>query len=94
MKKVENVRKQLRKESLESSLDDISGYEADPNYERTMLAYYSLTPDEKSVFDYSTGSHGQPKLSPGDISLRMKISPGRVSQYKTQIANKIKPYLV
>lgn len=94
LKDVIRTQASLHRERLESALDDISSADADPNFERLMLAYYSLNPDEQHVFDYSTGSHGKPKLKSGEIATKLNLSAGRVSQIKEQIANKVKPYLV
>lgn len=95
VKHVVRLRKNLRKDLLEEGggMDNIEAYETEVGFERAMLAYYQLTDMEKHVFDYSLGAHGQPKLSPGEIATKLKISNGRVSQLKTSIANKLKPYL-
>lgn len=54
--------------------------------------YQELSPQQKLVFDYSTGQHGKPQLSPGDIAVRMGISNARVSQLKNEIAEKARRY--
>jgi len=95
VKHVVRLRKNLRSDLLEEGggLDNIEGYQTDPNFERAMMAYYQLSTQEKLVFDYSLGAHGQPKLKAGEIATKLKISNGRVSQLNTSIANKLKPYL-
>lgn len=85
----------IRKDLLEfgGGLDDIAQFEHDPDYEKAMMAYYSLTPDEQNVFDYSLGAHGKPKTSNNEIAKKLGISAGRVSQLRTSIGKKINAYL-
>jgi DNA-directed RNA polymerase specialized sigma subunit len=92
---VTRIRKMMRADILESSSNfaDMEQFAADPNYERVMMAYYSLTPDEKLVFDYSMGTHGKKKLDPGEIVLKLGMTSVRVSQIKKQLADKLGQYL-
>lgn len=92
---ISRIRKNLRSDLLEEGggLDNVEHYETDPNFERAMMAYYQLTDQEKLVFDFSLGAHGQPKLKPTEIAKKLKISNGRVSQLKESLAKKLKPYL-
>lgn len=86
----------IRKDLLEfgsGGLDDIAQFEHDPDYEKAMMAYYSLTPDEQNVFDYSLGAHNKPKMSNNDIAKKLGLSAGRVSQLRTSIGKKINSYL-
>jgi DNA-directed RNA polymerase sigma subunit (sigma70/sigma32) len=55
---ITKLRKMMHADILESAADfsSLEQFAHDPSYERVMLAYYSLLPDEKLVFDYSTGS--------------------------------------
>jgi len=92
---ITRLRKMQRADILESS-SDFSGVEQfahDASYERVMLAYYSFNPEQQQIFDYSMGTHGKPKLSPGDIATRMGLTNVRVSQLKKQVADLIQPYL-
>ncbi len=96
MKHIARIRKNLRSDLLEEGgggLESLEHYETDPDFERAMMAYYQLSDQEKLVFDYSLGAHGQQKLKAGEIARKLKISNGRVSQLKTSIAAKLKPYL-
>lgn len=82
----------IRRDLMESGpggLGDLASYEHDADYERAMLSYYSLTPDEQQVFDYSLGAHGKLKMSNNDIAKKLKMSPGRVSQLRTSVAAKL-----
>jgi DNA-directed RNA polymerase sigma subunit (sigma70/sigma32) len=95
MAHVARLRTSLRPARLASDIEEeeLELTAADPDFERAMLAYYSLTDMEKQVFDYSLGAHGQPRLSPGDIAKRLKVSAPRVSALKGSMAAKLRPYL-
>lgn len=92
---VAKLRKMIRADVLESSSDfsSLEQYAHDPQFDRVMLAYYSLNQDEKQVFDYSLGMHGQPKLSPGEMAAKLKMTSVRISQLKKQVADKLAPYM-
>lgn len=52
-----------------------------------------LTPQERQVYDYLIG-HNKPQItSKKELSQRLKMSPGRVSQITRNIAIKLKPHL-
>ena len=51
--------------------------------------YYELSPEERSVFEYSTGTHGKPQMTPGEIAKELKISNAKVSRIKKKINDKI-----
>jgi RNA polymerase primary sigma factor len=93
---VARLRKSLRKDIFESSVEE-EGFEAvksDLNFERAMMAYYGMNDQEKQVFDFALGAHGQPKLSPGDMAKRLGVGNSRISALKESVARKIQPYLV
>jgi len=101
---VARLRKSLRSDLIASNVmgsvgdegsvaDTIEDIPHDPDYERAMLGYYGLTPQEKQVFDFSMGAHGQPKLKAGELAIRLKVSPARISALKQSVGLKIKPYL-
>lgn len=56
------------------------------------LIQYELTPEEKSVFEYSMGQNGKPMLKPGDIAKTLNMQPSKVSRLKLSIANKVKRF--
>jgi DNA-directed RNA polymerase specialized sigma subunit len=94
IKKVTELRKLLRKDLLEEgALEPLNAFQHDAEYEKAMLAYYSMSDTERLVFDYSLGAHNQPQLSTNDIAKKLKVSAARVSQLKKSVADKIKPYL-
>ena len=93
---ITDLRRLLRKDLTEEGgggVEQLEAFEHDPDYERAMMAYYSMSQIEKQVFDYSLGAHGQRQLSNNDIAAKLKLSAGRVSQLKKAIAEKIKPYI-
>jgi DNA-directed RNA polymerase sigma subunit (sigma70/sigma32) len=95
VKHVTTLRKMLRKDlaiSGEDS-DSITDIEHDPDYERALMAYYSLSPQEKTVFDYTFGAHGQPKMKPSEMAAKLGVSPARISAVKESIGKKLNPYL-
>ena len=92
---VTRIRKMMRADILESSADfsSVEQFSHDASLDRVMLAYYSLSPDQKLVFDYSLGAHGKQKISPGEMATKLNMSSVRVSQLKKQLADKLAPYL-
>ena len=93
---ITDLRRLLRKDLTEEGgggVEQLEAFEHDPDYERAMMAYYSMNQAEKQVFDFSLGAHGQRQLANNDIAAKLKISAGRVSQIKKAIAEKIKPYI-
>lgn len=94
VKHVTALRRSLRKDLLESDFEGtMEDYQHDPDYERAMLAYYQLTEQEKAVFDFMVGAHGQPRLKAGEIAKKLRIAPSRVSALKEQVGRKLQPYL-
>jgi len=103
-KYVSRLRRALRSDLIASNAMDAEGEDGsmadsiediphDQDYERAMLGYYGLNEQEKHVFDYSLGAHGQPKLKPGEIAAKLGLSPARISALKESVGSKIKPYL-
>lgn len=103
-KYVSRLRRALRSDLIASNATDAEGDDGsmadsiediphDQDYERAMLGYYGLNEQEKHVFDYSLGAHGQLKLKPGEIAAKMGLSPARISALKESVGSKIKPYL-
>jgi DNA-directed RNA polymerase specialized sigma subunit len=56
--------------------------------------WFELTPDEKIVFEYVTGTRGRRQLTQGqDIARATGFSQSKVSQLRTSIAHKMERYL-
>lgn len=92
IKRIAKMETSLRGDYIDTGL--ITRIEADPNYDRMMLTYYEMTPEEQNVFDYITGSHGKPKLSPGDVARTLNISNSKVSAVKNKIATRMAKYAI
>lgn len=88
---VQKMKKQVRSEIPMSLLvynPAIKGQ--DSKIQRTIeLMYDSLDKRDQDIFDYTLGTHGKTALTNNDISRKLNISPGLVSQRKTFIANKL-----
>lgn len=56
------------------------------------LIKYELTPDELLVYEYRLGAGGKPKLKPGQIAKKLKMSQSKVSRIITAIGKKMEKY--
>lgn len=56
------------------------------------LIRYELSPEELQVCDYTVGTHGKPKLRPGEIAKKLNMSPSKVTRIRNSIAGKIRKY--
>lgn len=52
--------------------------------------YQELTPEERSVFEYSLGANGKPELSAGEIAKTLNISQPKVSRIRRKIDQKLR----
>lgn len=43
-------------------------------------------PIEQLVFDYTAGTHGMPKLRPGEIAKKLNLNPSKVTRIRNKIA--------
>lgn len=57
------------------------------------LIYHQLTPQERSVHEYTFGLYGKPALKPGQIAKQLKMDSSKVAKLRTSIFNKMKPHL-
>ena len=64
-----------------------------PEMEVIQMGYYSLTPEEQIIFDYTLGSHGKPKLSPGEMATKLKMSNSKISKLRNSVASKLHGYI-
>jgi DNA-directed RNA polymerase specialized sigma subunit len=76
-----------------------SGYESDPSAyspprhaEILRLLPYELDHEERQVFEYLYGIGGKPRLEPGEIARKLKMSSPKVSRIKLSIADKYSKY--
>lgn len=64
-----------------------------PEMEVIQMGYYSLNPEEQIIFDYTLGSHGKPKLSPGEMATKLKMSNSKISKLRNSVASKLHGYI-
>lgn len=57
------------------------------------IVYHESSPQEKFVIEKIYGFNNSKILSPSDIAKKLKLSPGRVSQIKKKIDEKLSEYL-
>lgn len=86
-KKLEQFQRQSqRKEFVESEdhpdVDDAEDHLVD-------YIYHDLTPLQKSIFEYSTGYLGKPKLSGSEMMKKLNLTQGQLSYQKTLIVQAV-----
>lgn len=54
--------------------------------------YSSFTPQEQIIIEHKLGYNNKPVLSNNDIAKKLRISPGRVSQLTTSLAQRLDEY--
>jgi DNA-directed RNA polymerase specialized sigma subunit len=89
---IEKLNKQIYSELQEGRLEyDPKAIESsDP---RIDYVYYDLDPQEKYIFEHTTGYGAKPKLSKKEIAERLGISPASVSMRGKKIAEKLEEIL-
>lgn len=94
-REVARMASELRADIPTSSFEDDPSVGHDPTrYEEVIrLIQHEMTPEELQVFRFTTGLHGAPELTPGQIAKRLKMSPSKVSRIRKKLTNKVKRYL-
>lgn len=86
--KVSQLRDEARPEMIYYAGQDIYGTSAinpDPMVQvKINYAYNQLSPNYREIFDYLTGLHGKPELTPAEISTRTGVSPSTITRVKQQ----------
>jgi DNA-directed RNA polymerase specialized sigma subunit len=74
-----------------------SGFESDPaelmtpkELEAIKLMQYDLTPEERTVYEYTFGVNGKPRHQPGQIAKVTNIHPSKVSRIRNRLVDKLK----
>jgi RNA polymerase primary sigma factor len=74
-----------------------SGWESDPaelispkELEAIKLMQYELTPEERTVYEYTFGMNGKPRHQPGQIAKVTNIHPSKVSRIRNKLVEKLK----
>lgn len=93
MKQVVAMEHELRDEIPASRFaGDIMSIKPSADAEVLRLIQYELSPDERAVFEYSTGTNGKPMLKPGDIAKNLNMTASKVSRLKLSTAQKIEQF--
>lgn len=74
------------------SFQDHAFIDFNPNMEAINFAYYSLSPQEQLVYDYSVGAHGRARSKNSEIAKRLGVSPSQISKLKKNIVIKIQKH--
>lgn len=80
-----------KRELLESGEGPTFQRQQDRVGELIELAYSKLTPRQKDVYDYRTGSHAKPQLSNPQIMSRLNLTQGVLSYEREKIIEVFKP---
>jgi len=81
-------------ESDGTTLGDITSVQNDKTVEIIELFYESLGPVEQSILEYRLGLWGKPKLNNSKIAKKLRVSPARVSQISSKIADGLEKFKV
>jgi DNA-directed RNA polymerase specialized sigma subunit len=88
-KQVDVLQREVRKARPTGQFEtDPSTFTPSRQKEVLRLLPYELTSDEKQVFEYIYGVGGKPKLGPGQIARKLKMSAPKISRLKRSIAEK------
>jgi DNA-directed RNA polymerase specialized sigma subunit len=90
------MERSLRRDLPSSSLPGPARMDTEEYRRRQLIddIWFELTPDEKVVYEYLTGTHGRRKLTRGrDIARATGFSEAKVSQLRTSIARKMEMHL-
>jgi DNA-directed RNA polymerase specialized sigma subunit len=84
--RVAKLRGEARPEMIYYAGQDLYGTSAinpDPMVQvRLNYAYSQLSPHYQEIFDYLTGMHGKPELTPAQISTKMGVAPSTITRVK------------
>ena len=58
--------------------------------EAIKLMQYDLTPEERTVYEYTFGMNGKPRYQPGQIAKTTNIHPSKVSRIRNKLVDKLK----
>ncbi len=91
-RRVSQMQKELSRRDLPAS-----GFESDPaelltpkELEAIKLMQYDLTPEERTVYEYTFGMNGRPRYQPGQIAKVTSIHPSKVSRIRNKLVDKLK----
>jgi len=93
---VMTIQRSLRRDIPASGITDGGRLDTSLAREKRLIddIWYELTPDEKKVFEYLTGTRGKRKLEKGmDLARATGFSQAKISQLRKAIGRKIERHL-
>ncbi len=91
VRKIQQLEKEMRQDLAASKFED-----ADPatilapkELEALTLIQYDLTPEERTVYEYTFGMNGRPMLKPGEIASKAGIHASKVSRIRKKLQDKV-----
>jgi DNA-directed RNA polymerase specialized sigma subunit len=57
------------------------------------MIQYELDGEEKLVYEYLFGMGGKPRLQPGQIATKLRMTPSKITRIKQRILDKVNNYL-
>lgn len=90
VKRIEKVRKAMRKVPTEGTLPDIGQTET-PSFDEEALRYVYEESDyiDRKILEHKTGYGGQPVLKPLEIAKKLNLTPSQLSRRSAKLAFKI-----
>jgi DNA-directed RNA polymerase specialized sigma subunit len=71
------------------SFQDMAHVDFNRNMETINFAYYSMSPQEQLVFDYSVGAHGKPRIKATEIAKKLGVSVSQISKIRKRMVDRI-----
>lgn len=97
LKNIQRLEKEQRRGLIQSERDEDeirgSPLMSSRAEEVKHLIVHQLTPQERSVHEYTFGLNGKPMLKPGAIAKKLKMDNSKVSKLRTSIYGKMSKYL-
>lgn len=90
---VGRMESEMRKDLGHSiSFQDMAHVDFNRNMETINFSYYSMTPQEQIVFDYSVGAHGKQRIKATEIAKKLGVSVSQVSKIRKRMVDRIGQY--
>lgn len=95
-RRVQQLQREMRRD-LPASHWEGAGGGGDPTelltpkeLEAIKLMQYDLTPEERTVYEYTFGMNGKPRYQPGQIAKKTNLHPSKVSRIRNKLVDKLK----
>jgi DNA-directed RNA polymerase specialized sigma subunit len=91
LRKVQQLERERRDDLAASGfMHDPSEVLSPKELEAFKLIEYDLTPEERTVYEFTFGVNGRPMLRPGEIAIKAKIHPSKVSRIRKKLQDKVR----